>query len=159
MTQRTQETQPEPQSQSQDGIDRRLLPWSHRLPVWARFLVDLLAGAVVGVIGTMAHRMGASANIPYGLVIAYALAIISTWSARSRDGVSGLALHLISSSLVVWTVMAGYGPGGDAMIPVGFGDVAVFQQQRRLFLAIRRGVDSIDHAGAAQKLVHDADAH
>ena len=120
MTQRTQETQPEPQSQSQDGIDRRLLPWSHRLPVWARFLVDLLAGAVVGVIGTMAHRMGASANIPYGLVIAYALAIISTWSARSRDGVSGLALHLISSSLVVWTVMAGYGPGGDAMIPVGF---------------------------------------
>ena len=92
MTQRTQETQPEPQSQSQDGIDRRLLPWSHRLPVWARFLVDLLAGAVVGVIGTMAHRMGASANIPYGLVIAYALVIISTWSARSRDGVSGLAL-------------------------------------------------------------------
>ena len=69
-------------------------------------LVDLLAGAVVGVIGTMAHRMGASANIPYGLVIAYALVIISTWSARSRDGVSGLALHLISSSLVVWTVMA-----------------------------------------------------
>lgn len=124
MTQRTQETQPEPQSQSQDGIDRRLLPWSHRLPVWARFLVDLLAGAVVGVIGTMAHRMGASANIPYGLVIAYALVIISTWSARSRDGVSGLALHLISSSLVVWTVMAGYGPGGDAMIPVGFGETA-----------------------------------
>ena len=150
MTQRTQETQPEPQSQSQDGIDRRLLPWSHRLPVWARFLVDLLAGAVVGVIGTMAHRMGASANIPYGLVIAYALVIISTWSARSRDGVSGLALHLISSSLVVWTVMAGYGPDGD---------VAVFQQQRRLFLAIRRGADSIDHAGAAQKLVHDAAAH
>lgn len=87
-------------------------------------LVDLLAGAVVGVIGTMAHRMGASANIPYGLVIAYALVIISTWSARSRDGVSGLALHLISSSLVVWTVMAGYGPGGDAMIPVGFGEMA-----------------------------------
>ena len=51
MTQRTQETQPEPQSQSQDGIDRRLLPWSHRLPVWARFLVDLLAGAVVGGTG------------------------------------------------------------------------------------------------------------
>ena len=64
------------------------------------------------------------ANIPYGLVIAYALVIISTWSARSRDGVSGLALHLISSSLVVWTVMAGYGPGGDAMIPVGFGETA-----------------------------------
>ena len=87
-------------------------------------LVILAMSAVVGVIGTMAHRMGASANIPYGLVIAYALVIISTWSARSRDGVSGLALHLISSSLVVWTVMAGYGPGGDAMIPVGFGETA-----------------------------------
>ena len=160
MTQRTQETQPEPQSQSQDGIDRRLLPWSHRLPVWARFLVDLLAGAVVGVIGTMAHRMGASANIPYGLVIAYALVIISTWSARSRDGVSGLALHLISSSLVVWTVMAGSGRGRhDSRRIRRDGDVAVFQQQRRLFLAIRRGADSIDHAGAAQKLVHDAAAH
>ena len=68
-----------------------------------------------------AHRMGASVNIPYGLLIAYLMVIISTWSARSRDGVSGLALHLIGSSLAVWTVMAGYGPGGDAMIPVGFG--------------------------------------
>ena len=98
MTQRTQETQPEPQSQSQDGIGRRLLPWSHRLPVWARFLVDLFAGAVVGVIGTMAHRMGASANIPYGLVIAYALVIISTWSARSRDGVSDRKSTRLNSS-------------------------------------------------------------
>ena len=31
-------------------------------------LVILAMSAVVGVIGTMAHRMGASANIPYGLV-------------------------------------------------------------------------------------------
>ena len=122
MTQRMQETQPKPQSQ--ENIDRRLLPWSQRLPIWARFLIDLLAGAIVGMIGTMAHRMGASANIPYGLVLAYMLVIMSTWSARWRDGVSGLALHLIGSSLMVWTVMAGYGPGGAAMIPVGFGDSA-----------------------------------
>lgn len=110
--------------QPQQTTDRTLLPWSHRLPVWARFLVDLLTGALVGMVGTMAHRMGASSNIPYGLVLAYLLVTVSVWSARSRDGVSGLALHLISSSLVVWTVMAGYGPGGDAMIPVGFGDSA-----------------------------------
>lgn len=122
MTQRINDRQSN--RQTDQPVDRRLLPWTHRLPVWARFLVDLLAGVVIGVIGTMAHRMGASANIPYGLVLAYIMVIISTWSARSRDGVSGLALHLISSSLVVWTVMAGYGPGGDAMIPVGFGDSA-----------------------------------
>lgn len=101
--------------------DAQLMPWSYRLPIWGRFLVDLVSGIIVGVVGTMAHRMGASMNIPYGLAIAYLMVIISTWSARSRDGVSGLALHLIGSSLVVWTVMPGYGPGGDAMIPVGFG--------------------------------------
>ena len=100
---------------------RALLPWSHRLPIWARFLVDLCAGAAVGVIGTMAHRMGASSNIPYGLVLAYLIVVLSTWCARSRDGISGLALHLIGSSLMVWSVMSGYGPGGDVIIPVGFG--------------------------------------
>lgn len=104
--------------------DRALMPWSHRLPAWARLLLGLIVGVVVGMIGTMAHRMGASANIPYGLVLAYVLTAIATWSARSRDGATGLALHLIGSSLMVWTVMAGYGPGGDAMIPVGFGDSA-----------------------------------
>lgn len=100
---------------------RAMLPWSHRLPIWARFLIDLCAGAAVGVIGTMAYRMGASLNIPYGLVLAYLIVILSTWCARSRDGISGLALHLIGSSLMVWSVMSGYGPGGDVVIPVGFG--------------------------------------
>ena len=74
--------------------DAQLMPWSYRLPIWGRFLVDLVSGIIVGVVGTMAHRMGASMNIPYGLAIAYLMVIISTWSARSRDGVSGLALHL-----------------------------------------------------------------
>ncbi len=104
---------------------RALLPWSHRLPIWARFLVDICAGAAVGVIGTMAHRMGASMNIPYGLALAYLIVILSTWCARSRDGISGLALHLIGSSLMVWSVMAGYGPGGDVIIPVGFDSSAM----------------------------------
>ena len=71
MTQRTQETQPEPQSQSQDGIDRRLLPWSHRLPVWARFLVDLLAGAVVGVIGSLAVFFAKHTFWPQGFAGAF----------------------------------------------------------------------------------------
>lgn len=121
MTQQMRQSHDTDESNQRMVADARLMPWSYRLPIWGRFLVDLASGIVVGVIGTMAHRMGASVNIPYGLLIAYLMVIISTWSARSRDGVSGLALHLISSSLAVWTVMAGYGPGGDAMIPVGFG--------------------------------------
>ena len=51
--------------------DAQLMPWSYRLPIWGRFLVDLVSGIIVGVVGTMAHRMGASMNIPYGLAIAY----------------------------------------------------------------------------------------
>lgn len=110
-------------SMTQDN-DRRLLPWSYRQPMPVRLLIDVLSGAAIGAVGTMAHRMGASMNIPYGLALAFLIVILSTWCARSRDGVVGLALHLISSSLVVWTVMAGYGPGGDALIPVGFGSDA-----------------------------------
>ena len=44
--------------------DAQLMPWSYRLPIWGRFLVDLVSGIIVGVVGTMAHRMGASMNIP-----------------------------------------------------------------------------------------------
>ena len=50
--------------------DAQLMPWSYRLPIWGRFLVALVSGIIVGVVGTMAHRMGASMNIPYGLAIA-----------------------------------------------------------------------------------------
>ena len=121
MTQQMKQSYGTDESNQRMVADVRLMPWSYRLPIWGRFLIDLASGIIVGMIGTMAHRMGASVNIPYGLLIAYLMVIISTWSARSRDGVSGLALHLIGSSLAVWTVMAGYGPGGDAMIPVGFG--------------------------------------
>jgi len=119
MKQRTSQTE-----HASARADRRLMPWSHRLPAWARLLIDLLSGVAVGMIGTIAHRMGASSNIPYGLLLAYLIVVLSTWCARSRDGASGLALHLIGSSLMVWMVLSGYGPGGDAMIPVGFGDGA-----------------------------------
>lgn len=99
--------------------DRELLPWSHRLGVPGRAVVTLLAGAAVGVVGTLAHRMGASANIPYGLVLAFAVLGLSTWCARSRMGAVGLALHLIASSMVVWQLAAA-GPGGDVLTPIGF---------------------------------------
>lgn len=99
--------------------DRSLLPWSHRQHIAVRVLITMLAGAASGVVGTLAHRMGAEYNVPYGLVLAFLILGISTWCARARCNAIGIGFHLIASSGVVWG-MAMYGPGGDAMIPVGF---------------------------------------
>lgn len=96
------------------------LPWSHRLNPVARVLVTITAGAAVGLIGTLAHRMGASANIPYGLVLAFVILGLSTWCARSRCGVSGVAWHLIASSGMAWWIAAGAANDGDALIVAGF---------------------------------------
>ncbi|MFC5222960.1 alcohol dehydrogenase [Bifidobacterium leontopitheci] len=93
-------------------------PWSHRLNPALAILVTALAGIASGLIGTFAHRMGASANIPYGLLLAFVLLALSTWCARARLGVAGLAVHLITSSGVVWMI-ATQGTG-DALTPIGF---------------------------------------
>lgn len=82
-------------------------------------MVTVASGIAVGVVGTVAHRMGGAQNIPYGLVLAFLIVGLSAWCARSRSGVIGVGLHLIASSGAVW-VMAMYGPGGDAMLPIGF---------------------------------------
>lgn len=58
--------------------------------------------------------------------------------------------------------MAGYGPGGDAMIPVGFGETATlpyFSNNAGYFWLYGVVLIPSHHAGAAQKLVHDAAAH
>lgn len=99
--------------------DLSLLPWSHRQRVGVKMLITVLSGIAVGIIGTAAHRMGAAQNIPYGLVLAFLIVGLSAWCARSRSGVIGIGLHLIASSGAVW-MMAMRGPGGDAMLPVGF---------------------------------------
>lgn len=101
------------------SADLSLQPWSHRRSYPVRILITVLAGVASGVVGTMAHRMGASQNIPYGLVLAFLILGISTWCARARCGAIGIGFHLIASSGAVWC-MAMYGPGGDAMIPIGF---------------------------------------
>lgn len=106
-------------SPSQGSDPDRMVPWSHRQPKWVRVLIDMLAGVGSGIVGTLAHRMGASINIPYGLVLAFVLLGMSAWCARSRDGGIGLAWHLIASSAVV-CVMSMRGPLGDAMVPLGF---------------------------------------
>lgn len=94
-------------------------PWSHRQIPAIRFLITILAGIFSAMIGTLVHRMGAVYNIPYGLLLGFILVGLSAWCARSRDGIIGLALHMIASTTTVW-LMAMVGPGGDAMIPVGF---------------------------------------
>lgn len=103
------------------------LPWSHRISLPWRLMVSLCSGALTAVFGTLIHRAGASANLPYGLVLALAIIGLSTWCARSRSGVTGLALHLIASSLVAW--VPAFGIGGDVLTPAGFGSAVPFFSQ------------------------------
>ncbi|WP_169240496.1 alcohol dehydrogenase [Bifidobacterium olomucense] len=95
------------------------LPWSHRQGALVKSLITMLAGALAAFVGTFAHRMGASANIPYGLVLAFLLIMLSTWCARSRMGTVGLALHLIASSATAWG-LALTTTSGNALIVAGF---------------------------------------
>ncbi len=104
------------------------MPWLYRQNVFVQVSVTVLAGAGSGFIGTLAHRMGASANTPYGLVLAFLILGLSAWCARARLGVSGLALHLIASSIVAWGLAVG-GSAGDVLVPVGFTSTMPFFSQ------------------------------
>lgn len=105
--------------------DPALQPWSHRQPYAFRILITIVSGVAAGLVGTLAHRMGAAQNIPYGLLLAFVILGISTWCARARSNAVGLGFHLIASSAAVW-MLTGYGPGGDALIPVGFSGTVPF---------------------------------
>ncbi|PLS25874.1 alcohol dehydrogenase [Bifidobacterium imperatoris] len=103
-------------------------PWSHRQSALVRAVITILAGALAAFVGTFAHRMGADMNIPYGLLLAFALVILSSWCARARLGVTGLALHLITSSMTAWG-LALTTTSGKALIVAGFqGDMPYFTQ-------------------------------
>ena len=88
------------------------------IPYIVRLLLCAICGVVAALVGTGAHRMGASVNIPYGLVLGFGLIACSSVMARALAGSIGLGVHLIISSIVVWQ-MTGYGPGGDIMMPTG----------------------------------------
>ncbi|MFT8358686.1 alcohol dehydrogenase [Bifidobacterium aquikefiri] len=98
--------------------NRKLMPWSFRFGIGVRLFISLALGFVVSIVGTPVHRMGASSNLPYGLVLALVLVGISAWQARARGGIIGLVLHLIASCFGVG-MLAGQGPMGDVLIPVG----------------------------------------
>lgn len=103
----------------------RHIPRRDPIPLPARVALCALLGVVSAVVGTGAHRMGASMNIPYGLLLAFALLAASTVLARALAGASGLAIHLIVASLVIWQ-MGGYGPGGDILMPTGGSSLVTF---------------------------------
>ena len=100
-----------------------LMPWSHRQSPFMQMFITMLAGAASAFVGTIAHRMGAFMNIPYGLVIALLILGISTWCARARMGSTGIGVHLIASSitalygLVVLQVIMLFLPRKWFMIP------------------------------------------
>ncbi|KFI86302.1 Alcohol dehydrogenase, class IV [Bifidobacterium reuteri DSM 23975] len=131
------------------------LPWSHRQNELVRALITVLSGALAAFVGTFAHRMGADINIPYGLVLAFLLIILSTWCARSRMGVIGLALHLIASSMTAWG-LALTTTSGNALIVAGFqGDMPYFTQHAG-YIWLYAGARAGDHARRAGSLVHYA---
>lgn len=109
----------------ESAYENALLPWSHRQNAAVRIALTLLAGAGAALIGTLAHRMGAAYNIPYGLALAFAIIGLSAWSARARLGVSGLALHLIASSAVAWGV-AMSATSSNVLIVAGFSSEVPF---------------------------------
>lgn len=113
---------------------RLTVPYSWRCATWLRYLITAAAAVAVGAVGTLAHRMGAAQGWPYGMLMAWLLVGLSGWCARARSGTGGLALHLTLSTLVVY-FMAMPGPGGDAMVPIGFrGDAVPWLSQNSGYL-------------------------
>ena len=112
---------------------RRLLPPSFRPRFEWRLAICAAAGAAVGIVGTAAHRMGASANIPYGLALALVIVGISAWSARARCGALGLGFHLVTSSAAAW-LLAMPGPGGDVIVPVASSAFTTFFSRQAGYL-------------------------
>lgn len=82
-------------------------------------LVTIASAAIVSVIGTGLHRSGADINVPWGMVCALGLLGMSTWVSRRRMGVSGVGIHLVVASMVIWWLASTMGPGGDVIVPVG----------------------------------------
>lgn len=101
-----------PQSSSHTA---EALPWSYRQSAPIRYVIDIVAALLAAIIGTLAHRMGASSNIPYGLILGWLIVGAAAWSARARDGITGFAVYLIVSTLTLQLIARGL-PFTDAMI-------------------------------------------
>lgn len=100
------------------------IPWTYRVNMPLRLLICAISAVIVVTAGTFAHRMGASRNIPIGIVLACVLVALSVWSARSRAGVAGLGLHLVCSGLPL-VLFSMLGPGGSVLIVAGFNSSSI----------------------------------
>lgn len=95
------------------------LPWSYRNTTVA-VVVTVIAAVASAMVGSVAHRLGASVNLPYGLVLSLLLVALSTWCARMRMPVFGGVLHVLVSVCMAWW-LTGAGAGGSVLIVAGFG--------------------------------------
>ncbi|WP_278236784.1 DUF6113 family protein [Isoptericola sp. AK164] len=84
------------------------------LVVW-RLVLGLLLGGVVGLIGTVGHRM-AWWDLPLGLALALALTLSAAVLCRAWAGV-GTLLACGAGWLVTVQLLAAEGPGGDVLVP------------------------------------------
>lgn len=94
-------------------------PLSYRVSFPLRLLICACSSIVVVTVGTLIHRLGASRNIPLGFVVACIALALAVWSARSRAGVLGLAVHLVCSGAPLFAFSM-LGPGGSILIVAGF---------------------------------------
>lgn len=91
-------------------------------------LAAALLGALAAVAGTMVHRGGGEWNVPWGLALAFLIVGLSTWNARVKSGILGLGVHMVAFGLVAYA-LAGQGPGGDVIVPVGGVSLRTFLSQ------------------------------
>jgi len=119
-----------------------------------RAAVALVLGAVVGTVGTVAHR----AIQPWGVVLALALVLVAGIAVRAWSGFVSVVAYAGGVLLLV-QVLAQKGPGGDVLVPaasaigwvwiigaaVMIGGVAL--APRRWFSDVARGRPApVDHA-------------
>lgn len=84
------------------------------LTVLSKGFVALVAGAVVGFVGTVMHR----ASPPWGLVGVLALVAASAVTARAWDRWVTWTAYTVGLSVTV-LALTQYGPGGDVLVPDG----------------------------------------
>ena len=80
-----------------------------------RAVFALVLGALVGTVGTVAHR----AIAPWGVVLALTLALAAGIAVRAWSGYVTLVAYAGGLFLLVQVLSQG-GPGGDVLVPAGY---------------------------------------
>lgn len=76
--------------------------------------LTLVAGLLVGAVGTAVHRV----QVPWGVIGALVLVVLAGVTARAFDGWPALASYGVGVVATV-AVLSGTGPGGDVLVPEG----------------------------------------